>query len=287
MRDCVALEIHTKIESVYARSRRTVLSMLSKTDATYLDLRERILFGKLKAGSAYSAQDMAGHYGLHINMARRLLVALKVGGYLTRSGTSYVIAEFSQSQVEEWRLSLGAIVEIGALRLTRSGRAALDPLATFIDERIRNVPVKHEDFFLGAMGLAHIVLGGRESALAKFVSQFIPQVFFRLLWMADSYADRTGFLVEASDQFLVAARKSDFAGVRLATRFFFDGIAPSLRTLIENMSEGIYPVNDRHDGFQTIENNIAGYPTYAGSSRTLAPMMEPLLKVGQTTLPLC
>ena len=28
--------------------------------------------------------------------------------------------------------------------------------------------------------------------------------------------------------------------------------------LIEKMDEGIYPVNDRQDGFQTIEDNIAG-----------------------------
>jgi DNA-binding GntR family transcriptional regulator len=106
--------------SGYAEIKRAVESMLSKTDATYLDLRERILFGELKAGSPYSAQDMAAHYGLHINRARRLLVALKVGGYLTRSGASYVISTFSQSQVEEWRLSLGAIVEIGAIRLAQS-----------------------------------------------------------------------------------------------------------------------------------------------------------------------
>lgn len=273
--------------SGYAEFKRAVESMLSKTDATYLDLRERILFGELKAGAPYSAQDMAAHYGLHINMARRLLVALKVGGYLTRSGTSYVISTFSQSQVEEWRLSLGAIVEIGAVRLAQSGGGTLGPLAAFIDERIRNVPVNHEDFFLGAMGLTHIVLGGKESTLANLVSQFIPQAFFRLLWMADSYSVRTGFLVEASDRFLDAARTGDIAGVRVASRIFFDGIAPSLQTLIEKMGEGIYPVNDRQDGFQTIEDNIAGYPTYAGSSRTFTPIIEPLEEVGQVTLPLC
>jgi hypothetical protein len=159
-------------------------------------------------------------------------------------------------------------------------------LAQFIDERIRNVPVNHEDFFLGAMGLTHIVLGGKESTLANLVSQFIPQAFFRLLWMADSYAVRTGFLVEASDRFLDAAKSGDLAGVRAASRLFFDGIAPSLQMLIEKMDEGIYPVNDRQDGFQTIEDNIAGYPTYPGSSRTFMPIIEPLEEVGQAALPL-
>ena len=92
--------------------------------------------------------------------------------------------------------------------------------------------------------------------------------------------------VEASDRFLGFARSGDLAGVRAASRFFFDGIAPSLRTLIEKMGEGIYPVNDRQDGFQTIEDNIAGYPTYAGSSRTFTPIIEPLVEVGQAALPL-
>jgi hypothetical protein len=182
---------------------------------------------------------------------------------------------------------LGAIVEIGAVRLAQSGGGNLGPLAAFIDERIRNVPVNHEDFFLGAMGLTHIVLGGKESTLANLVSQFIPQAFFRLLWMADSYAVRTGFLVEASDRFLDAARSGDLAGVRAASRIFFDGIAPSLQTLTEKMGEGIYPLNDRQNGFQTIEDNIAGYPTYAGSSRTFTPIIEPLEEVGQAALPLC
>jgi hypothetical protein len=53
------------------------------------------------------------------------------------------------------------------------------------------------------------------------------------------------------------------------------------------MGEGIYPVNDRQDGFKTIEDNIAGYPTYAGSSRTFSPIIEPLAEVGQAALPLC
>lgn len=260
--------------------------MRSKTDSTYLDLRERILFGELKPGTPFSAADMAEHYDLHINMARRLMVAMKVGGYLTRSGPSYVISTFTHTQVEEWRLALATVVEIGALRLALSPAHRLQPLADFVDRSIRDVPVDHEDFFLGAIGLTHIVLGGNNSTLSELVTQFIPQAFFRLLWLSDTYADRTGFLVEASDRFLAAAEEGDLARVRQASRFFFDGIAPSLRTLIEKRERGIYPGRDRKDGFQTIEHNIAGYPTHAGSSRTFTPVVLPLVETDLVALEL-
>ena len=63
------------------------------------------------------------------------------------------------------------------------------------------------------------------------VEQFIPQAFFRLLWLSDIYAERTGFLVEAADSYLVAARAGDLDGVRKASRFFFDSTAPALCAL--------------------------------------------------------
>jgi hypothetical protein len=197
-----------------------------------------------------------------------------------------VISTFTHAQVEEWRLALAAIVEIGALRLALSPPQRLQPLAHFVDKRIRDLPVDHEDFFLGAMGLTNIVLGGNNSTLSELVTQFIPQAFFRLLWLSDTYADRTGFLVEASDRFLAAAQGGDLDGVRQASRFFFEGIAPALRTLIEKREEGIYPGRDRKDGFQSIEHNIAGYPTHAGSSRTFTPVILPLAEIDLVALEL-
>ncbi|WP_155647205.1 hypothetical protein [Erythrobacter donghaensis] len=175
--------------------------MTTKTHATYIDLRERILFGDLKAGDPYSSSDMMRDYGIVVGMARRILVSMKVGGYLTRSGPSYVVSSFSHEQVEEWRIGLGSLVEIGALRMTLSGGQWLEDFTRYVEKNIRHVSIDDEDFFQAAIGLTNMVLGGPNSTLAAIVDQFIPQVFFRLLWMADFYSERRGYLVEASDRF--------------------------------------------------------------------------------------
>lgn len=266
--------------TVYKASR--LERMTTKAEAAYLDLRERILFGELPAGSPFSAKELMNLTGVNITMARKLLLSLKSGGYLTRSGPSYVISSFTIEQVEEWRVGLGAIVEIGALRMALERNGRLQSLTTFLNTHIRGVPVNQEAFFLGALGLTRIVLGGDQSALSNLVGQLVPQVFFRLLWMSDSYADRTGFLVEASDRFLVAAESGDLEGVRSASHHFFDGIAPALHKLVANMAEGIYPANNRKDGFQTIEAKITGVPTYADSSKAWLMMLEPLADIDRT-----
>lgn len=250
--------------------------MTSKTHATYIDLRERILFGDLKPGEPYTSNDMMRDYGIVVGMARRILVSMKVGGYLTRSGSSYVVSSFTHDQVEEWRLALGALVEIGALRMTLAGGAWLDNFTRYVEGNIRSFPVDNEDYFQGAIGLTNMVLGGRGSSLASIVDLFIPQVFFRFLWMADFYSDRTGFLIEASDRFLIAARDRDLDGVRAASRFFFDGNAPGLHALVENMAKGIYPINDRKNGFRVIESLASGQSTNVGDLLTFTPMLSPL-----------
>jgi DNA-binding GntR family transcriptional regulator len=250
--------------------------MTTKSEATYVDLRERIMFGELKGGAPYSASDMVADYGIKINMARTLMVAMKMGGYLTRFGPSYVVSTFSHEQVEEWRLALGAIVEISALRMALSTGNWTEVLEDYVDDHVRDVPVDDEDFFHGAMGLLTIVLGGDHSTLSRIVSAYIPQAFFRLLWMSDFYAERTGFLVEACDRCLAAAKARNLADVRAASRHFFDGIAPPLHELIENMGKGVYPQNDRKDGFQTIENQASGQKTDPWSTVTYTPILNPL-----------
>lgn len=250
--------------------------MTTKTHATYIDLRERILFGDLKAGDPYSSSDMMRDYGIVVGMARRILVSMKVGGYLTRSGPSYVVSSFSHEQVEEWRIGLGSLVEIGALRMTLSGGQWLEDFTRYVEKNIRHVSIDDEDFFQAAIGLTNMVLGGPNSTLAAIVDQFIPQVFFRLLWMADFYSERRGYLVEASDRFLVAAHARDLVGVRAASRLFFDGNAPGLHVLIDNMGKGIYPTNDRKNGFQVIETLASGSTTDIGDLRTFTPILTPL-----------
>jgi hypothetical protein len=94
--------------------------------------------------------------------------------------------------------------------------------------------------------------------------------------MADFYSERRGYLVEASDRFLVAAHARDLAGVRAASRLFFDGNAPGLHVLIDNMGKGIYPTNDRKNGFQVIETLASGSTTDIGDLRTFTPILTPL-----------
>ena len=258
--------------------------MTSKSEATYIDVRERILFGELPAGSAFSAPELMALTGVNQTMAGRLLLSLKTGGYITRSGNSYVISSFTTQQVEEWGLALGSIVEIGALRIALGGEARLKPLVTFLETHLRDIPIDHEDFFLGAMGLTRIVLGGEHSCLSQLVQQFIPQVFFRLLWMSDYYAPRTGFLVESADRFVSAARAGDLNAVRAASRHFFDNIAPSLHTLVAKMGEGTYPPKVKKDGFLTIEAQITGMPTYANAIRAASLALTPLPDANLTAL---
>ena len=254
--------------------------MQSKIDATYIGLREKILFGEYSPGAPMTFDNIVEQTGVSASMARELIVSLSVGGYLTKRGRGHVVATFTEAQVEEWRLALGAIVEIGALRLALVGGEKLEAAAMFLDAKVRGVSVEEETFFLGAVAFATIILGGRGSALSELVEQFIPQAFFRLLWLSDFYAERTGFLVEASDQYLAAARARDLPAVRAASRYFFDATAPALHTLVEQMAAGFYPPNEKHDGFHTVEPKITGAPTYTGSARATAPLLGPLAQAG-------
>ncbi|MEM6409977.1 MAG: GntR family transcriptional regulator [Pseudomonadota bacterium] len=250
--------------------------MHSKVDATYISLREKILFGELKAGSPMTFEHIVDLTDVSASMARELILSLSAGGYLTRRGRGHIVSTFSKKQVEEWRIALGGIVEIGALRLALVGGEQLDRAAQFLDGNVRNVSVEDEAFFLGAVAFTTIVLGGRESSLSQIVEQFIPQAFFRLQWLSDAYADRTGYLVEASDRYLAAARRGDLDGVRDASRYFFDSTAPALHKLVDEMAAGSFPRNDKRDALHTIEPKITGSPTYAGSSRALTPLMSSL-----------
>ena len=58
--------------------------MQSKIDATYIELRERILFGEFPAGTSMTFDDIVEHTGVSASMARQLLMALAVGGYVPR-----------------------------------------------------------------------------------------------------------------------------------------------------------------------------------------------------------
>lgn len=250
--------------------------MQSKIDATYIELRERILFGEFPAGTSMTFDDIVEHTGVSASMARQLLMALAVGGYVTRSGRGSVVAAFTKEQVEEWRLALCAIVEIGALRLALVGGQKLEAAAAFLDEHVRNVSVDDEAFFIGSVAYTTIILGGNRSTLSQLVEQFIPQAFFRLLWLSDHYADRTGFLVEASDTYLAAARSRDLSGVRSAVRYFFDRTAPALHTLIGELSAGKYPPKQKQHALHSIEPQITGIPTHTGSARAVIPLLSPL-----------
>lgn len=258
--------------------------MLSKIDSTYLDLRERIMQGDLLPGTPMTADDVVAHTGVSLSMARHLLVSLGVGGYLTKRGRAYVVSTFTKAQVEEWRLALGAIVEIGALRLALAGGARLQAVAACLETDVRS----HEDeaFFLGAMAFTTIILGGQQSALSELVEQLIPQVFFRLLWLSDIYAEREGLLIEAAESYLVAARSGNLDGVRQASRFFFDSVAPALHKLIDRMELKDYPRDSKHHALQAIEPQISGLPTYAGSAKAVRPLLSPLSDAGSAAHPL-
>lgn len=54
--------------------------MTSKSEAIYIDLRERILFGDLPAGSQFSSHELTPLTGVNQTMATRLLLSLKTGG---------------------------------------------------------------------------------------------------------------------------------------------------------------------------------------------------------------
>lgn len=260
--------------------------MLSKIDATYIELRERIMLGDLPPGTSMTADDVVAHTGVSLSMARHLLVSLGVGGYLTKRGRAYVVSTFTREQIEEWRLALGAIVEIGALRLTLAGGARLQAVAESLEKDVRSHAVEDEAFFLGAMSFATIILGGRQSTLSELVEQFIPQAFFRLLWLSDIYAERTGFLVEAADSYLVAARAGDLDGVRKASRFFFDSTAPALHKLIEQMERKDFPKSAQYHALQAIEPQVSGLPTYTGSTKAARPLLGPLSDAGAAAHPL-
>lgn len=255
--------------------------MQSKTETTYLDLRERILLGDLTAGSPMSAEDVAELTGVSLSMARQIILALGAGGYLSKKGRSYVVTTFTKAQIEEWRIALSAIVEIGALRLALKGGESLAELAQYLEDNVRHVAVDDEAFFLNVLAFTTMILGGKSSTLSELAEQFIPQAYFRLLWLSDVYADRLGYFVEAADRFLTAARDRDLQEIRKATRYFFDSTAPALHALVEHLSSKTYPREDprteKQGEFHTLEPKITGAPNYADKSRAITPLFRQLV----------
>ncbi len=66
--------------------------MQSKIDATYIELREKILFGELEPGSPMTFEHIIAHTGVSASMARELILSLGAGGYLTRRGRGHVVS---------------------------------------------------------------------------------------------------------------------------------------------------------------------------------------------------
>ena len=262
----------------------TAQPMNSKIDTAFIELREQILLGRLEPGSVLSSDDVVAATGVSKPSSKRLLRSLAAGGYLAKprgtAGTHrfdrYCVSSFDKAQIEEWRLALCAIVEIGALKLMLDQGTALQQARQYLEHYVRNVDVHNERFFLGAVGFTTIVLGGERSSLAQLVERCIPQAFFRMLWLSDVYADRTGYLVEAGDRFFEAAHARDVDGVRSSCRHFFDSVSPALHSLIEHIEAKSYPDNDREDGFQTIEPTISGRPIYTGTAKTVLPLLTPM-----------
>lgn len=221
-----------------------------------------------------SSDEISRLTGVSQSMAKRLLLALNDGAYLTKTGKrSFEITTFSRDQVDEWHLALGAIIEIGALRMCLTGDSRIDTAEAFLEANLRNTSVEDEGYFMSAISLTTLILGGPRSSLPPLVEQIIPQAFFRLLWLATGLSNRGSYLVEVADRVITAARSKDLEGVRKSVRSFFDSTALALHGLIDLLAEGGPIPTPKTGGLQMIEPQLSGAPTHFGSSRMTVDLL--------------
>jgi DNA-binding GntR family transcriptional regulator len=239
--------------------------MASELEEAYVSLRWKILYGELPPGHAITVKCTAENHDLGERKSRLLLNALAADGYLYKTRFSFSVAMFSHDQIEEWRQLLCAFTEIGAGRLVLEPAERLEEFRRHVEETLGQWDIKEERFYLAALTLCALLLGGQKSALSRLAGQLLPQVFFRLLWLADSQSPDGGFLLEASRRLIEVAPKRSVKEAKAACGIYFDGIADSLHAQLDLRNQSPDAGEFSKKANQLIEPRLTGHANVIGT----------------------
>ena len=238
--------------------------MASELEETYVSLRWKILFGEIPPGHPITARWTAEHHDVGEKKSRAVLNALAADGYLYKTRTTFSVAVFSHEQIEEWRQLLCAFVEIGAGRLVLDGGQRIEEVRRHVEQTLGQWDVKEERYYLAALTLCALLLGGPTSELSRLAGQVIPQVFFRLLWLADSQSGTDGFLLRAVRRLIEVAPSRSVREAKAACGIYFDGVAEALHAQLDVRNQATPPGKLARKANQLIEPRLTGHTNVIG-----------------------
>lgn len=236
--------------------------MVHDVDTVYIALRSRILAGELMPGSVVASDHIEQSFGINDKKVRQVLSSLAGDGYLVRSSTTYKVLGLTHEEVEEWRQILCALFELGVARMILDGDGHSEYLQRHFDKAVSVVPAKDERFYLGALELYGILLGGQDAKLTALANQLVPPMFFRLLWLAEIESGGGAALRQVVSRIIEAAR----CGRRVrdacqACRTYFDALSAALHRQLDCRNDGTGP-DLLGDGERSVERRITGDINY-------------------------
>lgn len=253
--------------------------MPTDLERAYVAARWKILCGELPPGKPVMHKEAAEEFKIGQKKTLKLLGSLATDGYVYRKGRAFEIATWSHDQLNEWRQLLGAFVEIGAGRLAADGdQRLLERMRKHVGQTLAQWNVREERFFLAALELSGLLLGGDRSNLAKLVVELIPPAFFRLMWLADSQSDGGPLLLQAVERLMEVVPSGNVREAKAACAIYFDGVAPALHAQLDDERRSALDEAEN----QIVERRLTGHVNLIMESVGPEPLL-PLLRDAKPT----
>lgn len=247
--------------------------MASDIEEAYVSLRRKILYGEIPPGAPITVKIAAEDQDIVERKARLVLNALASDGYLYKTRFSFSVAVLSHEQIEEWRQLLCAFVEIGAGRLVLQGGERLEELCRHAEETLGKWKVGEERYYLAALALCALLLGGPTGGLSRLAGQLLPQVFFRLLWLADSQSGPNGLLLQSARRLIEVAPSRSVREAKAACWIYFDGIAEALHAQLDVRNQTAEPGELARKSNELIEPRLTGHTNVIGVPANTGPQL--------------
>lgn len=252
--------------------------MAQDVDTIYLALRTRILAGEWRPQTVLNAAELEQEFSTTDRKLRQVLNSLVGDGYLGRVQNVYSVPEIGSDEIEEWRQILCSLFELGAARLILDGQRLIPDLQRLHRAIVAAVPASDERFFVSAMQIYAVMLGGQSSTLTAFANQLVPPMFFRLLWLAEIESGDGVALRTAIDGILNAAGRRDVSQARQACRTYCDDLSAALHRQLDQRNAGNGP--DLLGSIElTVERRITyhvNYLTTPSAPKQLLPRLLPV-----------
>jgi len=236
--------------------------MVHDVDTVYIALRGRILAGELRPGGAVASDEIEQSFGINEKKVRQVLTSLAGDGYLVRSKGIYLVLGLGHEEIEEWRQVLCALFELGATRLILDRDRGGAYLQQHFDKAVAVLPAHDERFYLEALELYAMLLGGQQAKLTALANQLVPPIFFRLIWLAEIESGDGAALREVVTRIIEEIRSGRDARKGCeAVRTYFDALSGALHQQLDRRNDGIGP--DLLGNMErSVEKRITGHINY-------------------------